>query len=78
MSLARRLTSVASQDVSRDHRSRIGMWGAALRQRPLGQRLCQPVLGVPALIESRHLLVAEGRIQMAGFDEVVTGVQAQY
>ena len=48
------------------------------RQRPLGQRLCQPVFGVPAVVECGHLLVPEGRIQPAGFDEVVAGVQAQY
>jgi hypothetical protein len=29
------------------------------------------------MVESGHLLVAEGRIQPAGFDEVVAGVQAQ-
>jgi hypothetical protein len=44
----------------------------------LFQRLCQPVLGVLAVVESWHLRVAEGRIQPAGFDEVVAGVQAQY
>ena len=47
-------------------------------RRPLSQRLCQPVLGIPAVVESGHLLVAEGRIQPAGFDQVVAGVQAQH
>ena len=30
------------------------------------------------VVESGHLLVAEGRIEPAGFDEVVAGVQAQH
>ena len=55
----------------------IVIWGTALRQQRLGQRLCQPVLGVLTVVEGGHLLVAEGRIQPAGFDEVVPGVQAQ-
>jgi hypothetical protein len=58
-------------------RTRIGIRGTALRQRRLGQRLRQPVLGVLTVVERGHLLVAEGRIQPAGFDEVVPGVQAQ-
>jgi len=37
--------------------------GTALRQQRLGQRLCQPVLGVLTVVEGGHLLVAEGRIQ---------------
>ena len=48
-----------------------------MRQRRLGQRLCQPVLGVLTVVERGHLIVAEGRIQPAGLDVVVPGVQAQ-